>query len=194
MKGGDGTVSLEPAGQLELSGAPLENLHDTCAETGRHLAGQGNRRALRRRLPWPGHVARQDPRRIAGHAQGALRHHDAAHAQSGQSGPRHDAAHLHHPGQSRLFERGRHGAEVPHRAGLQPLATALFANALHRRENPTVTCPIAAISGAIPIRIAPVCCPSCSKTASDTNAGSTTCSTPMYFVFRDGKYLDAAGG
>ncbi|MEO0699522.1 MAG: glutamate-cysteine ligase family protein, partial [Pseudomonadota bacterium] len=37
MKGADGTVSLEPAGQLELSGAPLENLHQTCAETGRHL-------------------------------------------------------------------------------------------------------------------------------------------------------------
>ncbi|MEO1489007.1 MAG: glutamate-cysteine ligase family protein, partial [Pseudomonadota bacterium] len=37
MKGEDGTVSLEPAGQLELSGAPLTNLHETCAETGRHL-------------------------------------------------------------------------------------------------------------------------------------------------------------
>lgn len=37
MSGPDGTVSLEPAGQLELSGAPLENLHQTCAETGRHL-------------------------------------------------------------------------------------------------------------------------------------------------------------
>jgi gamma-glutamylcysteine synthetase len=38
MRGSDGTVSLEPAGQLELSGAPLETLHETCAETGRHLA------------------------------------------------------------------------------------------------------------------------------------------------------------
>ncbi|MFM9935771.1 MAG: glutamate--cysteine ligase, partial [Novosphingobium sp.] len=38
MGGPDGAVSLEPAGQLELSGAPLENLHQTCAETGRHLA------------------------------------------------------------------------------------------------------------------------------------------------------------
>ena len=37
LSGPDGTVSLEPAGQLELSGAPLENLHQTCAETGRHL-------------------------------------------------------------------------------------------------------------------------------------------------------------
>jgi glutamate--cysteine ligase len=38
MSGPDGAVSLEPAGQLELSGAPLESLHETCAETGRHLA------------------------------------------------------------------------------------------------------------------------------------------------------------
>src|SRR5690606_25696406 len=37
MAGADGAVSLEPAGQLELSGAPLDNLHQTCAETGRHL-------------------------------------------------------------------------------------------------------------------------------------------------------------
>ena len=33
----DGTISLEPAGQFELSGAALENLHQTCAEAGRHL-------------------------------------------------------------------------------------------------------------------------------------------------------------
>src|SRR6478735_7237320 len=37
LSGVDGNVSLEPAGQLELSGAPLDNLHQTCAETGRHL-------------------------------------------------------------------------------------------------------------------------------------------------------------
>jgi len=38
LRDGDGgSVSLEPGGQLELSGAPLANLHETCAETGRHL-------------------------------------------------------------------------------------------------------------------------------------------------------------
>src|SRR3569623_1149438 len=37
LSGPDGTVSLEPAGQLELSGAQLEHLHQTCAEAGRHL-------------------------------------------------------------------------------------------------------------------------------------------------------------
>ncbi|MBA2936582.1 glutamate--cysteine ligase [Sphingomonas sp. CGMCC 1.13654] len=38
LTGRDGGISLEPAGQFELSGAPLDNLHETCAETGRHLA------------------------------------------------------------------------------------------------------------------------------------------------------------
>ena len=37
MSGPDGGISLEPAGQFELSGAPLENLHETCTEAGRHL-------------------------------------------------------------------------------------------------------------------------------------------------------------
>jgi glutamate--cysteine ligase len=32
------SVSLEPGGQFELSGAPLANLHQTCGETAAHLA------------------------------------------------------------------------------------------------------------------------------------------------------------
>ena len=32
------TISLEPGGQLELSGAPLANLHETCDEVHTHLA------------------------------------------------------------------------------------------------------------------------------------------------------------
>ena len=31
------SISLEPAGQLELSGAPLETIHQTCKEVGEHL-------------------------------------------------------------------------------------------------------------------------------------------------------------
>ncbi len=31
------SVTLEPAGQLELSGAALETIHQTCVETGTHL-------------------------------------------------------------------------------------------------------------------------------------------------------------
>src|SRR3954469_13014091 len=37
LKGTDGAISLEPAGQFELSGAALQNLHQTCAEAARHL-------------------------------------------------------------------------------------------------------------------------------------------------------------
>ncbi|HSX73107.1 MAG TPA: glutamate--cysteine ligase [Shinella sp.] len=33
-----GAISLEPGGQFELSGAPLENLHQTCKESNQHLA------------------------------------------------------------------------------------------------------------------------------------------------------------
>ena len=38
LKQGMASISLEPGGQFELSGAPLENLHQTCAETGSHLS------------------------------------------------------------------------------------------------------------------------------------------------------------
>lgn len=37
LKQGDAAISLEPGGQLELSGAPLENLHQTCEEVHQHL-------------------------------------------------------------------------------------------------------------------------------------------------------------
>lgn len=33
-----GSITLEPGGQLELSGAPLETTHDTCREFRRHMA------------------------------------------------------------------------------------------------------------------------------------------------------------
>jgi len=38
LTGPDGTISLEPAGQFELSGAALTDLHMTCSEAARHLA------------------------------------------------------------------------------------------------------------------------------------------------------------
>ena len=34
---GKGAISLEPGGQLELSGAPLETIHQTCDEVHEHL-------------------------------------------------------------------------------------------------------------------------------------------------------------
>jgi glutamate--cysteine ligase len=38
LKQGMASITLEPGGQFELSGAPLEHLHQTCAETGSHLS------------------------------------------------------------------------------------------------------------------------------------------------------------
>lgn len=35
---GMGAISLEPGGQFELSGAPLETIHETCKESNQHLA------------------------------------------------------------------------------------------------------------------------------------------------------------
>ena len=37
LKRDGASVSLEPGGQLELSGAPLETIHQTCGEVSRHL-------------------------------------------------------------------------------------------------------------------------------------------------------------
>lgn len=37
LERGMANVSLEPGGQFELSGAPLETMHDICEETGQHL-------------------------------------------------------------------------------------------------------------------------------------------------------------
>lgn len=37
LKRARASISLEPGGQFELSGAPLENLHQTCGEVHRHL-------------------------------------------------------------------------------------------------------------------------------------------------------------
>jgi glutamate--cysteine ligase len=37
LKSGMASVTLEPGGQFELSGAPLESIHDTCTEVANHL-------------------------------------------------------------------------------------------------------------------------------------------------------------
>ena len=38
LERGGASITLEPGGQFELSGAPLATLHDTCREANRHLA------------------------------------------------------------------------------------------------------------------------------------------------------------
>jgi glutamate--cysteine ligase len=37
LERGGASISLEPGGQFELSGAPLQDMHQICEETGRHL-------------------------------------------------------------------------------------------------------------------------------------------------------------
>ncbi len=37
LEGHGASISLEPGGQFELSGAPLETIHQTCGEVGQHL-------------------------------------------------------------------------------------------------------------------------------------------------------------
>ena len=37
LKRGKESITLEPGGQIELSGAPLDNIHETCEETTNHL-------------------------------------------------------------------------------------------------------------------------------------------------------------
>ncbi len=98
-------------------------------------AMQGGRREARARLPRRRHVARQDPRRAADHAQGPLQDHAQLHAQGRQPRARHDAPHLHHPDQPRLFERGRHGEEIPGRAGASAGRHRVVRQlAVHRRQ------------------------------------------------------------
>src|ERR1700755_1596207 len=38
LKRGGANISLEPGGQFELSGAPLETVHDICEEISQHLS------------------------------------------------------------------------------------------------------------------------------------------------------------
>lgn len=38
LRRGDSSITLEPGGQLELSGAPLETVHETCQEVRGHMA------------------------------------------------------------------------------------------------------------------------------------------------------------
>ena len=99
LSGEDGTISLEPAGQFELSGAALRNLHQTCSEAARHL---DQCKAVGERLGlgflglgmWPDKTLC----RTAGHAQGPLCGHAQLYAEGRLARARHDASYLYHTG------------------------------------------------------------------------------------------------
>ena len=121
--------------------------------------------------------------------------HAAAHAAGRRSRPRHDAAHLHHPDQPRLFERSGHGGRSS--------APASRCSRSPPRCSPTRRSPKASPTASSRYR---------SHIWSDTDPHRTgmlpfvfedgfgyeryvdyMLDVPMYFVFRDGKYIDAAG-
>jgi glutamate--cysteine ligase len=195
MRGADGTVSLEPAGQLELSGAPLENLHQTCAETGRHLEQV---KAIGERLGvgylglgmWPDKTREDLPVMPKGRYAIMMRHMPRVGTLGLDMMLRTCTiqVNLDYSSEADMVKKFRVGL------ALQPLATALFANSPFTEGKP---------NGWLSYR---------SHIWSDTDPHRTgmlpfvfedgfgyerwaryMLDVPMYFVFRDGKYIDAAG-
>jgi len=195
MSGPDGAVSLEPAGQLELSGAPLESLHETCAETGRHLAqvkqiGDRFGLAYLGLGLWPDKTRAELPIMPKGRYEIMLRHMPRVGTMGLDMMLRTCTiqTNLDYASEADMVQKFRVSL------ALQPLATALFANSPFLEGKP---------NGFLSYR---------SHIWSDTDAARTgmlpfvfeqgfgyeryvdyMLDVPMYFVFRDGKYIDAAG-
>ncbi|WP_299191900.1 glutamate--cysteine ligase [uncultured Erythrobacter sp.] len=195
LKGKDGAVSLEPAGQLELSGAPLENLHETCAETGRHLEQV---KAIGERCGvgylglgmWPDKTRAELPVMPKGRYKIMMEHMPKVGSLGLDMMLRTCTiqVNLDYASEADMAQKFRVGL------ALQPLATALFANSPFTEGKP---------NGYLSYR---------SHIWSDTDPHRTgmlpfvfqdgfgyerwaeyMLDVPMYFVFRDGKYIDAAG-
>jgi len=195
LSGADGAVSLEPAGQLELSGAPLENLHQTCAETGRHLQQV---KAVGERFGIgflglgmsPDKTRAELPVMPKGRYTIMLRHMPRVGSMGLDMMLRTCTiqTNLDYGSEADMAKKFRTSL------ALQPLATALFANSPFTEGKP---------NGFLSFR---------SHIWSDTDPHRTgmlpfvfeegfgyeryadyMLDVPMYFVFRDGKYIDAAG-
>ncbi|MCR2835145.1 glutamate--cysteine ligase [Parerythrobacter lacustris] len=195
MSGSDGTVSLEPAGQLELSGAPLENLHETCAETGRHLSqvkeiGERCGVGFLGLGMWPDKTRDELPIMPKGRYEIMLRHMPRVGNLGLDMMLRTCTiqVNLDYCSEAMMAKMFRSSL------ALQPLATALFANSPFTEGKP---------NGFLSYR---------SHIWSDTDPHRTgmlpfvfeegfgyeryvdyMLDVPMYFVFRDGKYIDASG-
>jgi len=195
LAGPDGNVSLEPAGQLELSGAPLENLHETCAETGRHLQQV---KAVGDKLGlgfmglgmWPDKTRAELPIMPKGRYAIMLNHMPRVGSMGLDMMLRTCTiqVNLDYESEADMAKKFRVGL------ALQPLATALFANSPFTEGKP---------NGMLSYR---------SHIWSDTDPARTgmlpfvfedgfgyerymeyALDVPMYFVYRDGRYIDAAG-
>ena len=195
MSGDDGAVSLEPAGQLELSGAALEDLHQTCAETGRHLqqvkaVGEKCGVGFLGLGMWPDKTREELPVMPKGRYDIMLRHMPRVGSLGLDMMLRTCTiqVNLDYSSEADMVHKFRTSL------ALQPLATALFANSPFTEGKP---------NGFLCYR---------SHIWSDTDPHRTgmlpfvfedgfgyeryvdyMLDVPMYFVFRDGKYIDAAG-
>jgi glutamate--cysteine ligase len=195
LAGRDGTISLEPAGQLELSGAPLDNLHETCAEAARHLEQVktvGDRLGLGflGLGMWPDKTRADLPVMPKGRYAIMLRHMPRVGSLGLDMMLRTCTiqVNLDYSSEADMVKKFRVGL------ALQPLATALFANSPFTEKKP---------NGYLSYR---------SHIWSDTDGARTgmlpfvfddgfgyeryaeyMLDVPMYFVYRDGRYIDAAG-
>ena len=195
LSGSDGAISLEPAGQLELSGAPLENLHQTCAETNRHLdqvkaIGARTGKGFLGLGMWPDKTREALPIMPKGRYAIMLRHMPRVGSMGLDMMLRTCTiqVNLDYGSEADMVQKFRTSL------ALQPLATALFANSPFTEGKP---------NGFLSYR---------SHIWSDTDPARTgmlpfvfedgfgydryveyMLDVPMYFVFRDGKYIDAAG-
>jgi len=195
LTGPDGTISLEPAGQLELSGAAVENLHQTCAETGRHLhqvktIGERCGVGFLGLGMWPDKTREALPIMPKGRYAIMLRHMPRVGTMGLDMMLRTCTiqVNLDYCSEADMAKKFRTSL------ALQPLATALFANSPFTEGKP---------NGFLSYR---------SHIWSDTDPHRTgmlpfvfdegfgyeryvdyMLDVPMYFVFRDGKYIDAAG-
>ncbi|WP_445192091.1 glutamate--cysteine ligase [Sphingomonas sp. Tas61C01] len=195
MAGADGSISLEPAGQFELSGAPLEDLHQTCAETGRHLeqvkaAGEKLGIGFLGLGMWPDKTRAELPIMPKGRYAIMLRHMPRVGTMGLDMMLRTCTiqVNLDYASEADMVKKFRVGL------ALQPLATALFANSPFTEGKP---------NGYLSYR---------SHIWSDTDDARTgmlpfvfedgfgyeryadyMLDVPMYFVYREGRYIDAAG-
>ena len=195
LAGSDGTVSLEPAGQLELSGAPLENLHQTCAETGRHLkqvkeVGAELGLGFLGLGMWPDKTRAELPIMPKGRYKIMLDHMPRVGTLGLDMMLRTCTiqTNLDYSSEADMVQKFRVSL------ALQPFATALFASSPFTEGRP---------NGYMSYR---------SHIWTDTDPARTgmlpfvfeegfgyeryvdyMLGVPMYFVFRDGKYIDAAG-
>lgn len=195
LTGADGSVSLEPAGQFELSGAPLDNLHQTCAETGRHLqqvkaAGEKLGIGFLGLGMWPDKTRDALPIMPKGRYAIMLRHMPRVGTMGLDMMLRTCTiqVNLDYASEADMAKKFRVGL------ALQPLATALFANSPFTEGKP---------NGFLSYR---------SHIWSDTDPARTgmlpfvfedgfgyeryadyMLDVPMYFVYREGRYIDAAG-